>query len=67
MRELDSDDERRVHPHKAKAPPQRGLCRRLSRLLFAARKAESGEAEAEKYERTWFRHAIPCNRPMAPR
>ena len=46
VREPDSDDERRIHPHKAKAPPKRGLCRRLSRLLLAAREAETGEAEA---------------------
>ena len=46
MREPGSDDERRIHPHKAKAPPKRGLCRRLSRLLLAAREADTGEAEA---------------------
>ena len=46
MPEPDSDDERRIQPHKAKAPPKRGLCTRLSRLLPAAREARTGEAEA---------------------
>jgi hypothetical protein len=49
----DSDDELRIDPQHNESPAG-GPCLARNRLLLAARKPESGEADAEQRERCGF-------------